>query len=307
MSVPSAINQRPDDAARTLPSSRHAEASLLGSMIVDYRCISDVLAQVHREDFYYQEHQILFGTIQRLYDRNQAAGVDGSLVRDELDRAGEMEAIGGIEHLKAIVETVPSSANFQYYRDIVIRTATYRAWIAGRPGMGKTAAANTIVEATSLRKNPIAAAFFSLEMGQSQISRRLLSLQSGLPVTFMRRGKVLPQEFRELLGIAEKMGTKPLYVRDGGRFRSAATLQAEAYGLHREQGIKIVFIDYLGLMYWPTKTDRWDIEIGYITGSLKMLSKDIGIPVVLLSQVNRKNQDRADQRPRLSDLRLGQY
>ena len=364
-------------------------------MIQDYRCIPDVLVQLDQDSFYFPEHKVLFNTIRRLYDRNRGAGIDGALVRDELERTGEIEAIGGIEYLKQVVETVPSSASAVYYAGIVARTAAFRACIAGftdlirdayeqtdedphnllertdsvlsairhrldgesgqkvdllgalqqelgrmgdrmdgkpdgtistgllsldtqldggfrpgelivlgaRPGMGKTAMANSIVESTTLGSNPIPAAFFSLEMGQSQISRRLLSLRSNVPVSRMRRGQISKDEFQTFLGIANKIGTKPLYVRDSGLFRSGVALRTEAYRLHREHGIKLIVIDYLGLMFWPGKVERRDIEVGCITGALKSLAKDIGAPVLLLSQLSRKSQDRIDLRPRLSDLR----
>jgi replicative DNA helicase len=337
----------------------------------------------------------LFGVVRRLYDRNRGEGIDGAIVRDELERTGEVEAAGGLEHLGEILNTVPSSANAEYYADIVTRTAACRALIAtctdlirdaydqteedprqllekadsalsairrrldgegnqkidllgmlqeeigrigdrmdgkpdgtistgllaldgkldggirpgelivvaGRPGMGKTALADTIIESTTLGANPIPAAFFSLEMGQSQISRRLLCLRSTIPVSRIRRGKVLPEEFQAFLGIANQIGHKPLYLRDSGMYRSGVALRAEAYRLHREHGVKVIVIDYLGLCHWPGKVERRDLEIGRLTGEFKTMAKDMGLPVVLLAQLNRKSQDRQDLRPRLSDLR----
>ncbi len=104
---------------RSMPESLPAEAAVLGSMIVDPRCIGDVVEAVDRAAFYHTEHQIIFDAILALYEKNRGEGIDGVLVRDELERNEQLEAVGGLEYLRRVMESVPSSANVAYYTDMV--------------------------------------------------------------------------------------------------------------------------------------------------------------------------------------------
>jgi replicative DNA helicase len=104
---------------RSLPQSEAAEAAVLGSMIVDPRCIGDVIELLSREAFYHPGHQLVFDAVIALFEKNRGEGIDGFLVRDELGRRGQLAVIGGTEYLQRIVDTVPSSANVVYYAKIV--------------------------------------------------------------------------------------------------------------------------------------------------------------------------------------------
>jgi len=99
---------------RSMPQDLGAEAAVLGSMIVDPRCIGDVIELLQRDAFYHTEHQLIFDAIIALFEKNRGEGIDGLLVRNELERQNQMEAIGGPEYLQRVIETVPSSANVQY-------------------------------------------------------------------------------------------------------------------------------------------------------------------------------------------------
>jgi replicative DNA helicase len=119
-SVPARTEARGElTVTRSMPESLAAEAAVLGSMIVDPRCIGDVVELLNRHAFYHSEHQMLFDAIISLYEKNRGEGIDGVLVRDELTRRSQLEAIGGAEYLQRVIETVPSSANVQYYAEIV--------------------------------------------------------------------------------------------------------------------------------------------------------------------------------------------
>jgi replicative DNA helicase len=104
---------------RSMPQSLAAEAAVLGSMIVDPRCIGDVIELLDRNCFYHTEHQVIFDAIIALFEKNRGEGIDGFLVRDELQRRDHMASIGGWEYLQKVIETVPSSANVVYYAEIV--------------------------------------------------------------------------------------------------------------------------------------------------------------------------------------------
>ncbi len=115
---------------RSMPESLPAEAAVLGSMIVDPRCIGDVIEVLERSAFYHTEHQIIFDAILALYEKNRGEGIDGVLVRNELERHEQLEAIGGLEYLQRVIESVPSSANVAYYADIVKEKMLLRETIA---------------------------------------------------------------------------------------------------------------------------------------------------------------------------------
>lgn len=104
---------------RSMPEDLGAEAAVLGSMIIDPRCIGDVIETLNRNAFYHSEHQMLFDAVISLYEKNHGEGIDGLLVRNELERQNQLDAVGGSEYLQRVIETVPSSASVQYYADIV--------------------------------------------------------------------------------------------------------------------------------------------------------------------------------------------
>ena len=120
----------PGTATRSMPQDLGAEAAVLGSMIVDPRCIGDVVELLKRDAFYHTEHQLIFDAIIALFEKNRGEGIDGLLVRSELERRNQMEAIGGPEYLQRVIETVPSSANAQYYAEIVREKMLLRETIA---------------------------------------------------------------------------------------------------------------------------------------------------------------------------------
>jgi len=109
----------PSPVLRSMPQSLAAEAAVLGSMIVDPRCIGEVVEMLRRDAFYHSEHQLIFDAIIALFEKNRGEGIDGFLVRDELERRDHTAAIGGWEYLQRVIETVPSAANVVYYAEIV--------------------------------------------------------------------------------------------------------------------------------------------------------------------------------------------
>jgi len=106
-------------ANRTMPESLAAEAAVLGSMIIDPVCISQVVEQLDRTAFYRVEHQLVFDALISLYERNRGQAIDAVLLRDELERRGQLQEIGGVEYLGKVMESVPSAANVMYYAGIV--------------------------------------------------------------------------------------------------------------------------------------------------------------------------------------------
>ena len=111
--------QRSVYAGRSMPESLAAEAAILGSMIIDPACISEVVEQLKAEAFYRIEHQYIFDAVVALYEKNTGEGLDAVLLRDELEKRKQLDAIGGVEYIARVMDSVPSSANVMYYTGIV--------------------------------------------------------------------------------------------------------------------------------------------------------------------------------------------
>ncbi|MFA5913901.1 MAG: replicative DNA helicase [Burkholderiales bacterium] len=169
--------------------------------------------------------------------------------------------------------------------------------IAGRPGTGKTSLAGCIAEQVSVRQ-PVA--FFSLEMDRDEIADRLLSLASEVPLANMRAGDLTEEQLDCMAACAVQMGKRHLLVDD----RSAigiGYLRARCRRWKRKHGLGLVIVDYLQLL--RGSGDNREQEISSISRGLKSLAKELHVPVIALSQLNREIEKRPDKRPHLSDLR----
>ena len=111
---------------RMMPESLAAEAAVLGSMIIDPECIGQVIETLNTEVFYRSEHKIIFDAVVGLYEKNKVEGLDGVLLRDELEKRKQLSDAGGVEYLGEILQSVPSSANVMYYAGIVKDKLTMR-------------------------------------------------------------------------------------------------------------------------------------------------------------------------------------
>ena len=106
-------------ATRSMPESLAAEAAVLGSMIVDPNCISEVVEHLKTDAFYRIEHQMIFDALVTLYEKNKGEAIDAVLLRDELEKRRQLEEVGGVEYLARVMDSVPSSANVMYYAGII--------------------------------------------------------------------------------------------------------------------------------------------------------------------------------------------
>ena len=185
--------------------------------------------------------------------------------------------------------------------------------IAGRPGMGKTAlamniafnAANAILSGRANEQFKGAVVFFSLEMSTSELAARVVSSQAKIPVTAQRSGALNDGDFLKLTQYSTALGRVPLHIDDTPSM-SVPMMRTRLRRLARKSGgIALVVVDYLQLMTLPggRKTDNRVQELSEITRSLKMLAKEMNVPVIALSQLSRSVESRDDKHPMLSDLR----
>ncbi len=173
--------------------------------------------------------------------------------------------------------------------------------LAARPSMGKTALGLNIARNAAVDAN-IPVAIFSLEMSKEQLAMRLLCAEARVDSSKIRSGFLSKNDFRKIADAAGELSEVPIYIDDSPNI-SAMEIRSKARRLKMEKGLGLVLIDYIQLMKARSNIERRDLEISDISRSLKILAKELNIPVLALSQLNRKLEERSDKRPMLSDLR----
>ncbi|OHB57207.1 MAG: replicative DNA helicase [Planctomycetes bacterium GWF2_42_9] len=173
--------------------------------------------------------------------------------------------------------------------------------IAGRPSMGKTSFAMNIAEHIGADNN-LPVAIFSLEMGRQQLAERMLCSRGMIDSQLVRKGMVNDSQYQELVHAASELSEKPIYVDDSPGI-TPLELRGKARRLRSRFGIKAVFIDYLQLMTMGGSVESRQQEVSEISRYLKALARELEMPVVVLSQLNRATEGRDGHRPRMSDLR----
>ena len=174
--------------------------------------------------------------------------------------------------------------------------------VAGRPSMGKTALALNIAEHVAMKEGgPVA--IFSMEMGATQIAMRLLGSLARVDQHKMRTGRLNDEEWEKLSAAMGKLHEAPIFIDETAAL-NALELRARARRMSRQYGkLGLVLVDYLQLMSASSAGENRATEISEISRSLKALAKELGVPVVALSQLNRALESRNDKRPMMSDLR----
>ena len=179
--------------------------------------------------------------------------------------------------------------------------------IAGRPSMGKTALATNIAyyAAKNIQKNSQkgSVAFFSLEMSSEQLSTRILSEQTRIQSDYIRRGKATEEQLNKYIETSRDIYDLPLYIDETPAI-TISSLSNRARRIKRLFGLNLIVVDYIQLMRTNSKKNDGRVqEISEITQGLKALAKELGVPVLALSQLSRAVEQRDDKIPQLSDLR----
>ena len=173
--------------------------------------------------------------------------------------------------------------------------------LAARPSMGKTALALNIARNAAVDSS-IPVAIFSLEMSKEQLSLRMLCSEARIDSSRLRGGFFSMEDWQRLTDAAGVLSESPIYIDDSPSM-TAMEIRAKARRLKMDKNIGLVIIDYLQLMHGRPSAERRDLEISEISRALKALAKELDLPVLALSQLNRMLEQRTDKRPRLSDLR----
>ena len=390
MSVTELPLRREDEGipGRVPPQDLVAEASVLGAMMLSKDAIADVVETLNSADFYRPAHQSIYVAITTLFVRDEPA--DAITVAAELQRAGELNRIGGASYLQDLVQGVPTAANASYYGRIVTERATLRRLvdagnritaigyagdgevdslvdraqaevyevshrrtsedykslgellpdvyteletlsksggrptgvptgfteldeltrglhggqmivIAARPSMGKSTLALDFARNASF-KHGKKSVFFSLEMSRSEIIMKLLAAGTDIDLRRMNSGQLSQKDWEKLAPHFNAATAVPLFIDDSPNL-TMMEIRAKSRRLKQRHGLDLIIIDYLQLMSSGKRVESRQVEVSEFSRQMKLLAKELDVPVVALSQLNRGPEQRADKKPMLSDLR----
>lgn len=173
--------------------------------------------------------------------------------------------------------------------------------IAGRPSMGKTALALNMAEYAAI-ETAAPVAVFSLEMSKEQLTQRMLASRARVDLSRIRKGTLAEEDWSRLTTAVGTLYEAPIYIDDTPA-QTVLEIRAKARRWKDELGLKLIIVDYLQLMRGRRRVDNREQEISEISRSLKALAKELDIPVLALSQLSRRTEQREGNRPQLSDLR----
>ena len=179
--------------------------------------------------------------------------------------------------------------------------------VAARPSMGKTALALNLAENIALGGGaggtPAATLFFSLEMSRQAVTQRILCSRSGVDSQRLRRNMLGDADYQSLMAACGELGNAPLYIDDTPAM-SITQLRARARRVWSQRHVRCIFVDYMQLLTAPgASRESRQVEVSAISRGLKALARELNVPIVCLSQLNRGAEQREGHRPRMSDLR----
>ncbi|MCA1792692.1 MAG: replicative DNA helicase [Desulfobacteraceae bacterium] len=324
---------------RTPPHDLDAEASLLSAIFITNDVLFDITDILAPEDFYKGAHKKIFRIILDLAAQEEPA--DLVTVANALKKKDELESIGGAAYLASIADAAPVAVNAVHYARIIQGKASLRAMIDAASKIiqhcleDKGNVEDTIDFAESsifqISEKKSGGSFRSLgelininidkleeqqgkDGGLSGLSTgymRLNKITSGLQMTSearidsnrLRTGFISQEDWQNATDAAGILNEMPIFIDDTPNI-TVMDVRAKARKLYQKHGeLGLIIIDYLQLMKAPFNSDRRDLEIAEISRGLKALAKELNIPVMALSQLNRMLEQRSDKRPMMSDLR----
>jgi len=288
------------ELASSVPTSAHAEeyANIVKENATRRGLISCATKMVEMSYNEEQElHEVVDKSERLLYDIAQE-GIKANfihvkeLLKDAYERAAKAQNADELRGISTGFKDLDSLLGGYQKSDLII--------LAARPSVGKTALALDMMRHAAIheKKN---IAFFSLEMSKVQIMDRLLGMQSGVPFWKIRTNQVTDEEVLKLSNTMGLMADANIFIDDSAG-QHINQVRTKARRLAIEQGVDIVFLDYLQLMHANNRESR-TLEVAEVSQGLKNLAKELEIPVVALSQLSRAIEQRQSRRPQLSDLR----
>lgn len=286
-SAPMAVNAV--HYARIIKGKSSLRAMITSASAIIERCLRD------RGDF----EEIIDFAENSIFNISESKSKKGfsalpDLINKNIDMLEERQGSrGGLSGLTTGYSRLDSITSGLQKSDLII--------LAARPSMGKTAFALNIARNVAIEER-VPVAVFSLEMSQEQLSMRLLTSEARIDSNRLKTGFISQEDWQNATDAAGILNEVPIFIDDTPNI-TAMEIRAKARRLKMDKDLGLIIIDYLQLMRAPFQSDRRDLEIAEISRSLKALAKELDIPVVALSQLNRMLEQRAEKRPLLSDLR----
>jgi replicative DNA helicase len=372
---------------RTLPHNLEAEKSVLGAVLIHNDAFNNAAELIDSRDFFRDAHRRIFDKMVALSERGDA--IDLVTLKEELQRAGELDEVGGPAYIASLADGVPRSANVEHYARIVKEKATLRSLIhsanriiaeayqaeedadqildgaekeifaiaegrisagftplrdlvqssfatieklqeqrnaitgvpsgfqdldemtagfqpsdmiilAARPAMGKTSFVLNVAQNASKKGKTVGV--FSLEMSKEQLFLRLLTSEAMIDAHKFRTGYLTEKDYGKLSHALGTLAELPIYIDDTPGI-GLMEMRAKCRRLAAAHTLDMVIIDYIQLMQGRGRFESRQQELTSISRSVKILAKELNIPIVALSQLSRAPESRTDHRPQLSDLR----
>ena len=173
--------------------------------------------------------------------------------------------------------------------------------VAARPGVGKSTLGLDLARSASIQHG-LCSAFFSLEMTKTEIVMRLLSAEAQVPLGDIRKGRMSDENWSRIARKTAEVAEAPLFIDDSPNL-TMMEIRAKARRLKQRHDLKLVIVDYLQLMSSGKRVESRQLEVSEFSRQMKLLAKELEVPVIALSQLNRGPEQRTDKRPMLSDLR----
>ena len=269
--------------------------------------ISDqIIDDAKENDLNVSGQNIIENSEKLLYDLAEKGTFNSSLIKfdDAMKQTIEMASAaykneGGIVGVPTGLRDLDDKLGGLHQSDLII--------IAGRPSMGKTSLATNIAfnAAQNIQENgkKSSVAFFSLEMSSEQLSTRIISEQARIGSNDIRRGRISDEQFDQFLETSKNISELPLFIDETPAI-SIAAMSNRARRIKRLHGLDLIVVDYIQLMKGSLNNKDGRVqEISQITQGLKAIAKELGVPVLALSQLSRQVEQRDDHKPQLSDLR----
>jgi len=269
--------------------------------------ISDqIIDDAKENDLNVSGQNIIENSEKLLYDLAEKGTFNSSLIKfdDAMKQTIEMASAaykneGGIVGVPTGLRDLDDKLGGLHQSDLVI--------IAGRPSMGKTSLATNIAfnAAQNIQENSrkSSVAFFSLEMSSEQLSTRIISEQARIGSNDIRRGRISDEQFDQFLETSKNISELPLFIDETPAI-SIAAMSNRARRIKRLHGLDLIVVDYIQLMKGSLNNKDGRVqEISQITQGLKAIAKELGVPVLALSQLSRQVEQRDDHKPQLADLR----
>ena len=269
--------------------------------------ISDqIIDEAKENDLNNTGQNIIENSEKLLYDLAEKGAFSSSLIKfdDAMKQTIEMASAaykneGGIVGVPTGLRAIDDKLGGLHQSDLII--------IAGRPSMGKTSLATNIAfnAAQNIQHNGLksSVAFFSLEMSSEQLSTRIISEQARIGSNDIRRGRISDEQFDQFLETSKNISELPLFIDETPAI-SIAAMSNRARRIKRLHGLDLIVVDYIQLMKGSLNNKDGRVqEISQITQGLKAIAKELGVPVLALSQLSRQVEQRDDHKPQLADLR----